>query len=95
MSYGFTNGPRYIERIVDGVKTKIELTWDDMMLLEKQEWYSLAINAIENHCDDAESAMADLTEEDLLDVGKKIQNLTFSDNGSIEWDVLEEYGIVE
>ena len=94
MKYGFDNGPRYIERVVDGVKTKIELTWDDQELLRKQEWYSLAVNAIENYCEDTDAVFKSLEEEDLLNIGEAIEERTFRDNGDKEWDVLDQFDLV-
>lgn len=94
MKYGFDNGPRYIERVVDGVKTKIILTWDDQELLRKQEQYSLAVNAIENYCEDPESVLSGLEEEDLLNIGEAIEERTLRNNGEKEWSVLEQFDLV-
>jgi len=94
MKYGFDNGPRYIEREVDGIKTKIILTWEDQELLRKQEWYSLAVNAIENYCEDADTILEGLEEEDLLEIGEAIEERTFRDNGEKEWSVLEQFDLV-
>ena len=95
MEYGFDNGPRYIEREIDGVKTKIFFTWEDTLLLEKQEWYSLAVNAIENYCEDPDAVLGSWSEEALLELGEALNERLMRDCGDKEWDVLDRFGLIE
>lgn len=70
---------------------KIELTSDDLQLLYRQEYISIAENAIECHI----GSNISLDENTLAEIGEEIWETVWCDSGDIEWNVLERYGIGE
>lgn len=79
------------------------LTPQNMMELSRQEAIQTARNAIEyavdaGYCNieyvDTE-AIGKLTENELVEIGHDILNLIYGDTGSIEFDVLERYGLIK
>lgn len=70
---------------------KIELTSDDLHLLYRQEYISIAENAIECHI----GSNISLDENTLAEIGEEIWETVWCDSKSIEWNVLERYEIGE
>lgn len=82
---------------------KYELTMENIFELNKQEAIETARNAIEYAVDAGYcnieyvkfDEIENLTDNTLEEIGNDILNRIYSDTGSIEFDVLEKYGLIE
>ena len=82
-----------ITKIITGVKTEIELTYQDLQYIERQNKIQWAKNIMENY----DIIDNDVFENDdlLFQIAEEIEDKTMENNGEIEWNVLEQYGLVE
>lgn len=77
---------------------KYELTAENIRELNRQEAIETARNAIDYLCDyenlDTE-AIENLTEREFVEIGEEIENRIYSNESTIEYDVLEWYGLIK